>query len=78
MCSLWQRRFWAHLIIDQDDFNRHADYIHWNSVKHGWVKWVEDWPHSSFHKFLEQGIYSSTWGIRAKKTFVLGNDLNKT
>ncbi len=25
--GLWQRRFWAHLITDQDDFNRHADYI---------------------------------------------------
>jgi len=24
--GLWQRRFWAHLITDQDDFNRHADY----------------------------------------------------
>ena len=60
--GLWQRRFWAHLIISEDDFNRHVDYIHWNPVKHGWVKRVVDWPHSSFHKFLEQGIYPSTWG----------------
>lgn len=33
--GLWQRRFWAHLLCDQDDFNNHLDYIHWNPVKHG-------------------------------------------
>lgn len=22
----WQRRFWAHLITDQDDFNHHVEY----------------------------------------------------
>jgi len=27
---LWQRRFWDHTIRDDDDFNRHIDYIHWN------------------------------------------------
>ena len=32
--GIWQRRFWAHLITDQDDFNRHFDYIHWNPLKH--------------------------------------------
>jgi len=60
--GLWQRRFWAHLITDQDDFNRHVDYIHWNPVKHGWVKQVIDWPYSSFHKYVKHGIYCSTWG----------------
>jgi len=34
--GLWQRRFWTHLITDQDDFNRHVEYIHWSPVKHGW------------------------------------------
>ncbi len=60
--GLWQRRFWAHLITDQQDFNVHTDYIHWNPVKHGKVKRVIDWPYSSFHKFVRQGIYPSTWG----------------
>jgi putative transposase len=26
--SIWQRRFWEHLIRDDTDFNHHADYIH--------------------------------------------------
>jgi putative transposase len=60
--GLWQRRFWAHLITDQDDFNSHMDYIHWNPVKHGWAKWVTDWPHSSFHHLVERGFYPATWG----------------
>jgi putative transposase len=58
--GIWQRRLWAHLIEDQDDYNRHVDYIHWNPVKHGHMENVIDWPYSSFHRFVEQGIYEST------------------
>ncbi len=60
--GIWQRRFWAHLISDQEDFNRHVNYIHWNPVKHGWAQRVVDWPHSSFHKFVKLGVYPATWG----------------
>lgn len=60
--GLWQRRFWAHLLCGQDDFNNHLDYIHWNPVKHGRVQRVADWPHSSFHRFVEQGIHRVNWG----------------
>ena len=60
--GLWQRRFWAHLLTDQDDFNVHFDYIHWNPVKHGWVESVKDWPHSSFHRYVDNGVYSVGWG----------------
>jgi len=59
--GVWQRRFWEHRIRDQEDFNRHVDYIHWNPVKHGWVKQVTDWPHSSFHDYVDRGIYSENW-----------------
>ena len=59
--GIWQRRFWEHLIRDQEDFNRHADYIHWNPVKHGWVCRVADWPHSSFHEYVKRGIYPADW-----------------
>jgi len=59
--GIWQRRLWEHCLRDQDDFNRHVDYIHWNSVKHGWVQRVQDWPHSSFHHYVRQGIYPLDW-----------------
>ncbi len=57
-----QRRFWAHLLCDQDNLNNHLDYIHWNPVKHGRVQKVADWPRSSFHRFVDLGIYPVNWG----------------
>lgn len=33
--SLWQRRFWEHVIRNEQDFKNHSDYIRWNPVKHG-------------------------------------------
>jgi putative transposase len=64
--TLWQRRFWEHRIRDQEDFNRHIDYIHWNPVKHGLVERVVDWPYSSFHRYLKAGVYALDWGVREK------------
>jgi putative transposase len=60
--SLWQRRFWEHQIRDDDDAERYVAYIHWNPVKHGYVKQVVDWPYSSFHRFVRRGIYPVNWG----------------
>jgi putative transposase len=59
--GIWQRRYWEHLIRDERDFEQHADYIHWNPVKHGWVKRVADWPYSSFHGYLRRGHYPAEW-----------------
>ena len=33
--GIWQRRFIEHLVRDEDDLAAHADYIHFNPVKHG-------------------------------------------
>jgi len=58
---IWQRRYWEHTIRDIDDLNRHIDYIHINPVKHGLVNRVIDWPYSSFHRFVRQGLLSPDW-----------------
>ena len=60
--DIWQRRFWEHLIRDDEDFQRHVDYIHYNPVKHGYVECVADWPYSSFRRFVRQGVYGEDWG----------------
>jgi putative transposase len=60
--SVWQRRYWEHQIRDDGDFQRHADYIHWNPVKHGLVQRPGDWPHSSFHRFVRLGLLPEEWG----------------
>src|SRR5262249_28088128 len=59
--GIWQRRYWEHTIRDENDFARHVDYIHINPVKHGLVTRVRDWPHSSFHRMVEQGLYPQDW-----------------
>ncbi len=60
--GIWQRRYWEHLIRDEADFKAHIDYVHINPVKHGLVKQVKDWPHSTFHHLVKQGIYPEDWG----------------
>jgi putative transposase len=59
--GIWQRRFWEHTLRDEQDFERHVDYIHYNPVKHGWVKRVADWPYSSFQRFVKMGVYPPDW-----------------
>ncbi len=59
--GIWQRRFWEHVIRDETDHERHVDYLHYNPVKHGHVTRVAAWPYSSFHRYVEQGIYSLDW-----------------
>ncbi|HET8744797.1 MAG TPA: transposase [Ramlibacter sp.] len=63
--SVWQRRFWEHQIRDEEDFQRHVEYIHYNPVKHGWVSRAVEWPHSSLHRFIREGVVAADWGIGA-------------
>ena len=59
--GIWQRRYWEHTIRNEEDLARHIDYVHINPVKHGLVKRVRDWPHSSFHRMVKLGIYPEDW-----------------
>ena len=63
--GIWQRRFWEHMIRDQSDYEHHINYIHYNPVKHGYVKNPSDWPYSSIHRFIRQGILSEGWASDA-------------
>ncbi|HZX17569.1 MAG TPA: transposase [Pseudomonas sp.] len=59
--GIWQRRYWEHLIRDSQDWRAHFDYIHINPVKHGWVSRIQDWPYSSFHRAVRDGLYPQDW-----------------
>jgi putative transposase len=50
------------MIRDANDFERHVDYIHYNPVKHRLVARVADWLHSSFHRYVAEGILPADWG----------------
>lgn len=60
--GIWQRRYWEHQVRDENDFAKHVDYIHYNPVKHGYVKSPCDWAHSSVHRFIREGILPLGWG----------------
>jgi len=59
--GIWQRRFWEHQIRDEQDLQRHVDYVHFNPVKHGLVKQVAGWKYSSFHQWVARGILNADW-----------------
>jgi putative transposase len=59
--GIWQRRFWEHVIRDNEDYARHVDYIHYNPVKHGLCARAADWPYSSFSRWVDRGVYSGDW-----------------
>ena len=60
--DVWQRRFWEHRIIDDNDLHRHLDYIHYNPVKHGLVSCPHFWEYSSFHTWVKRDSYKIDWG----------------
>ena len=59
--GIWQRRYWEHTLRNEQDFERHVDYIHINPVKHGYVTRVAAWPYSSFHRMVKLGVYPEDW-----------------
>ena len=64
--GIWQRRFWEHLIGNDEDYAAHVDYCHINPLKQGLVKQVSDWPYSTFHRYVEKGLYPLNWGSLSK------------
>ncbi len=60
--ALWQRRFWEHTIRDDNDFERCADYVHFNPVKHGYVGAPSQWAHTSLHRYVRAGVLPDDWG----------------
>jgi putative transposase len=59
--GIWQRRFWEHLIRDDEDYRRHVEYCYINPVKHGLVSRVGEWPFSSFHRDVSAGLFPQDW-----------------
>ncbi|MDT8372309.1 MAG: transposase [Gammaproteobacteria bacterium] len=59
--GIWQRRYWEHVIRDELDFEKHVNYIHYNPVKHGYVKRAIDWPYSTIHEYIRKGVLGEEW-----------------
>jgi putative transposase len=37
------------------------DYVHIKPVKHGLVSQVADWQYSTFHRWVQLGVYPINW-----------------
>ncbi len=64
--GVWQRRSWEHAVRDEPEFIGLCDYIHYNPVKHGWVKCPHAWPLSSFARFVRRGRYDRAWNCACR------------
>jgi putative transposase len=62
--TIWQRRYWEHTIRDDQDLDHHIDYIHFNPVHHGLVKFPHEWKDSTFLKFVEEEYYPRDWSTK--------------
>ena len=55
------RRFWEHLVRDQDDRNQHLDYVHYNPVKHAHAACPHGYAASSFMTWVRRDVYPADW-----------------
>ncbi|TAK63183.1 hypothetical protein [Methylobacter sp.] len=56
---------WEHLIRDDENYAAHIGYCHINPLKHGLVEHMADWPYSTFHRYVDRGVYPSNWATRS-------------
>lgn len=54
--GLWQRRFWEHMIRDEDERSRAVAHCLSDPIRHGLVERSEDWPFSSIHRDLRRAV----------------------
>ena len=58
--GIWQRRYYDHIIRNEDDLYKHIDYIHYNSMKHYGIS-PKDWEYSSFKMYVKNKYYNVDW-----------------
>ena len=71
--KFWQKRFWDHVIRDDRDFENHIHYIHYNPVKHGYVKDPRNWKESSYMEWERRGLYPAPFEWKEPTEINWGN-----
>ena len=54
---VWQPRFWESTVRDDDHLAALINYVHANPVNHGHARDMDDWPHSTWHRWKR----GNTW-----------------
>ena len=70
--GVWQRRYWEHQVRDEQDLQRHFDYIHFNPVKHGHARRAVEWPYSSIHRYVRAGVLPADWAGQRDEDWAVG------
>ena len=60
--GVWQRRFWEHVVRDEEELESFCDYVHYNPLKHGYSTSPGDWPWSTFAAVCRIGSLSARLG----------------
>ena len=72
--GIWQRRYYDHIIRNENDLYKHIDYIHYNPMKHYNIA-PKDWEYSSFMKYVNNKFYDINWCNFDDKYKILELDL---
>ncbi|MGR3503835.1 REP-associated tyrosine transposase [Pseudaestuariivita sp.] len=54
--GIWQRRYWEHMIRDDEDYHAFRNFCWTNPMRHGLVREAVDWPYSSLHRDRKAGL----------------------
>lgn len=68
--SLFIKNFKRKEIVDEQYLLSCILYIHLNPVKHGFVKTLEYWKHSSYHQFPEKQPERMNWLFGTQKNYL--------
>jgi len=64
---LWSSGAFMQTLKSKHDLERHIDFVHYNSVKHGAVAFPWEYPHSSFREFVMHGYYLRDWTLSTEQ-----------
>jgi putative transposase len=57
--SVWQPRYWESMARDDAHLANLVNYVHYNPVKHGHAADMDDWPHSTWHRWKRE--FGAAW-----------------
>jgi putative transposase len=60
---IWHN-YWDRVIRDEAEFYTKMNYIHYNPVKHGYVRDPEKWEFSTYHDFILENGEEWMWDCR--------------
>ena len=63
---------WERMVRNEVALQACVDYVHINPLRHGLVKAVADWPHSTFHRYVRAGGLPPDWAASPDTTGMFG------